>query len=166
MPAPLIRCSPPIQSSRSGLIGFFTSTGTSCPTSASAISCMAKGLATVRAPIQRMSMPCSSAAFTCAAVATSVVTSMPNCFCTRCSHFNPGSPTPSNPPGFVRGFHMPARKILMPLLASCVAVVITCSSVSAEQGPAIVRGRVVISIPGRLRGRRSSSILFLRFRVV
>ena len=44
----------------------------------------------------------------------------------------------SKPPGLVRGFQMPARNSLMPLSASCLAVLITCSSVSALQGPALM----------------------------
>ena len=50
------------------------------------------------------------------------------------------SPLPSKPPGLVRGFQMPARKILMPLLASMRAVSITCCSVR-HTWPAIIIGR-------------------------
>ena len=161
MPAPLRRSMPPIQSSRSGLTGFFTSTGTSMPFKASARACIAKGLATVRAPIQRISTSAASAASTCCGVATSVATSMPVSFFTRVSHGSPASPTPSKPPGLVRGFQMPARKMRTPLPASWHAVLITCSSVSAEQGPAMIIGRCV-SMPGSDKGVIFSSI-FLRF---
>jgi hypothetical protein len=42
----------------------------------------------------------------------------------------------------VRGFHNPARKTLTcGIFASSLAVLITCSSDSALQGPAITRGR-------------------------
>lgn len=160
MPAPLMRSRPPTQSSRSGLTGFFTSTGMSTPRSESASSCMAKGLATVRAPIQSTSMPASRQASTCLGVATSVETSMPSSFCTRCSQGRPVTPTPSKPPGLVRGFQIPERKILIPLLANCVAVFITCSSVSAEHGPAMITGRF-ISTPGKLRGFNSRGILWV-----
>ena len=80
-----MRSTPPIHNSRSGLTGFFTSTGISCPRSASAISCMANGLAVVRAPIQIMSMSPSNAARTCLRVATSVAVYIPVSRFTRCS---------------------------------------------------------------------------------
>ena len=156
MPAPLSRCNAPIHSSRSGLTGFFTKTGMSTPFSASARACMAKGLAVVRAPIQRMSMPYFRASSTCSGVATSVATSIPVSFFTCCIQGSAFSPFPSKPPGFVRGFQMPARKLWHPNEASCLAVVITCSSVSAEQGPAMTNGRT-LSL-GRLSFSNSSSI--------
>ena len=158
IPALLRRSSAPIQSSRSGLTGFFTKTGISTPLRESAISCMAKGLAEVRAPIQRISMPAFKAASTCALFATSVATSIPHSFCTRCIHGSPSSPIPSKLPGLVRGFHIPARNIFTPILLSCCAVVMTCSSVSALQGPAITRGRLS-STPGRLSFSNLSSIV-------
>ena len=156
-PAPLIRCKAPIQSSRSGFTGFFTKTGTSTPFKESAISCMANGLAVVRAPIQRISIPAFNASSTCLGVATSVAVSMPVSALTRCIHANPSVPTPSKPPGLVRGFQIPARKIFIPLLANALAVFITCSSVSALQGPAITIGRSS-GIPGNAKGLNSSSI--------
>ena len=158
-PAPLMRSSAPIHSSRSGFTGFLTRTGMSTPRSESASSCMAKGLAVVRAPIHKMSIPLSRQASTCLGVATSVDTSMPSSSCTRLSQGRPSVPTPSKPPGLVRGFHTPARNILMPFLQSWVAVFITCSSVSAEHGPAITMGRL-LSMPGRFRGDKVNSIVF------
>ena len=169
-----MRSTPPTQSSRSGLTGFLTSTGMSWPRSASAISCMAKGLAVVRAPIQIMSMPPSSAAMTCLRVATSVAVYIPVSRFTRWSHATPSAPTPSNPPGLVRGFHSPARKIRTPSAASSRAVSITCSSVSALHGPAMTSGRRGSS-PGKLMGCKSfisvlfellSFVLSLSFRVI
>ena len=141
IPAWLIRSIAPIQSSRSGFTGFLTNTGTSTPFSESARACMAKGLAEVRAPTQRMSMPYFSASSTCSGVATSVDTNMPVSSFTCFIHGSATSPLPSNPPGFVRGFHTPARNMWQPLAAKSRAVVITCSSVSAEHGPAITNGR-------------------------
>ncbi len=169
MPAPLIRCNPPIHNSRSGLTGFFTNTGMSTPLRLSASSCMAKGLVVVRAPTQSRSMPALSAASTCLGVATSVVMSIPvSCF-TLCIQGRAFSPFPSKPPGLVRGFHIPALKSFTPFDAKSLAVFITCSSVSALQGPAITRGRFT-SIPGRFNGCMSSSIvyyfLFVRQRVL
>ena len=169
-----MRSTPPIHSSRSGLTGFLTSTGMSWPRSASAISCMAKGLAVVRAPIQIMSMPPSSAAMTCLRVATSVAVYIPVSRFTRWSHATPSAPTPSNPPGLVRGFQSPARKIRTPSAASSRAVSITCSSVSALHGPAMTSGRRGSS-PGKLMGCKSfisvlfellSFVLSLSFRVI
>ena len=154
-----LRSSPPIQSSKSGLTGFLTNTGISTPFKVSAISCIAKGFATVRAPIHSKSTPAFKQASTWAWVATSVQTFMPSSFCTRFNHARPSSPTPSKPPGFVRGFQMPARKSLTPFFESCVAVFITCSSVSAEQGPAITIGRLS-SCSVKLSGVMLSSILF------
>ena len=154
-----MRSKAPIHSSRSGFTGFFTSTGMSTPFSASAISCMAKGLAAVRAPIQRMSMPAFRASNTCLAVATSVDTYMPVSFFTSFIQARPSTPTPSKPPGLVRGFQIPARNILIPRAASWRAVSITCSSVSALQGPAITSGRFS-STPGSVIFSNSSSILF------
>ena len=163
MPAPLRRCRAPIQSSRSGLTGFFTSTGTSTPFSASARDCMAKGLAVVRAPTHNTSMPYFSASSTCSGVATSVAVRRPvSCF-TICIQGRAFSPLPSKPPGLVRGFQIPARKMWKPLPASCLAVFITWSSVSAEQGPAIMNGLSVLQ--GRSRGSKSNSILYVWWRL-
>ena len=149
---------PPIHSSKSGFTGFLTSTGISIPRKLSAKACIAKGLADVRAPIHRMSTPCLRHSSTCSGVATSVAMSMPVSSFTRFSHGKAASPLPSNPPGFVRGFHAPALKIWQPFCAKALAACITCSSVSAEQGPAITMGRS-LSL-GKLRGNKSSSISF------
>ncbi len=157
-----MRSTPPIHNSRSGLTGFFTSTGISCPRSASAISCMANGLAVVRAPIQIMSMPPSNAARTCLRVATSVAVYIPVSRFTRCSQAMPSTPTPSNPPGLVRGFHSPARNSLKPSAASSRAVSITCSSVSALHGPAMTSG-LRGSSPGKLMGCKSFMVLCFSF---
>ena len=162
MPAPYRRWKAPIHNSRSGLTGFLINTGTSTPFKASAISCTAKGLTVVRAPIHRMSMPAFNASKTWSLVATSVATSIPvSCF-TRLSHGKPKVPMPSNPPGFVRGFQMPARKIFTPFSAKLLAVSITCSSDSALHGPAMTIGRWV-SIPGNANGSIFISIFFLIF---
>ena len=152
-----MRWSAPIQSSRSGFTGFLTRTGMSTPFNESAISCMANGLAVVRAPIQRRSMPAFNASSTCFGVATSVEVSIPVSSFTRCIHAKPSVPTPSKPPGLVRGFQMPARNILTPLLASAWAVFMTCSSVSALHGPAMTIGRSC-GIPGNAKGCNSNSI--------
>ena len=148
----------PIHSSISGFTGFFTNTGISTPCKASAISCMANGLAEVRAPIQRISIPCFKASSMCFAVATSVPTNIPVSALTRCSHGKPSTPTPSKPPGLVRGFQIPARKIGTPFLDSSTAVAITCSSVSALQGPAIIKGRSAL-MPGSQIGCKSFILL-------
>ena len=129
----------------SGLTGFFTNTVMSVPRSESASACIANGFAVVLAPTHSMSMPYFIASSACSGVATSVVTIIPVSSFTRFSHASAGSPCPSNPPGFVRGFHAPARNIVKPCCASCMAVVITCSSVSALHGPAITNGRFVSS---------------------
>ena len=155
-----MRWSAPIQSSRSGFTGFFTSTGTSTPFRESANSCTANGLAVVRAPTQRMSMPAFNDSSTCFGVATSVAVSIPVSALTRCIHAKPSTPIPSKPPGLVRGFQMPARNILTPLLANEVAVFITCSSVSALHGPAMTIGRSC-GIPGNANGCNSSSIVYI-----
>ena len=161
-PAWLMRSSAPIHNSRSGLTGFLTKTGTSTPLSESARACMANGLADVRAPTQRMSMPYFSASSTCSGVATSVETSIPVSFFTCCSQGSATSPLPSKPPGFVRGFHTPARKLWHPLSASSRAVVITCSSVSAEQGPAMTNG-LSLSLGNVTFSSSNSMILFFLF---
>ena len=155
-----MRCNAPIQSSRSGFTGFLTNTGTSTPFNASAISCMANGLAVVRAPIQSKSMLAFKASSMCLAVATSVATNIPVSAFTRCIQGKPSAPTPSNPPGLVRGFQIPARNILTPFLAKAVAVLITCSSVSALHGPAMTIGRSS-GIPGNPRGCKSNSIVMI-----
>ena len=147
---------PPIHSSRSGFTGFFTSTGTSAPLRLSARACMAKGLAVVRAPIHRMSTPYFRLSSTCCGVATSVAMSIPVSSLTVFSHGSAFSPLPSKPPGLVRGFHTPALNMWHPFEASCLAVVITCSSVSAEHGPAMTNGRS-LSL-GKFNGSSSSSI--------
>jgi len=159
-PALLMRSMAPIHNSRSGFTGFFTKTGISTPFRASAISCTAKGLAVVRAPTQSISIPAFRHSYTCLAVATSVDTYIPVSFFTSLSQASPSTPTPSKPPGLVRGFQMPARNIFIPLAANCLAVSITCSSVSALHGPAITRGRFS-SIPGNKIDSNSSSIFFI-----
>ena len=58
---------------------------------------------------------------------------------------------PSKPPGLVRGFHSPARKIRTPSAARQRAVASVCSSVSALQGPATTSGRRG-STPAKRRG--------------
>ncbi len=157
-PALRSRSMAPIHSSRSGLTGFFTKTGMSAPKTckASAISCTANGLADVRAPIHNKSIPPSNAAATCSRVATSVATYMPVSRFTRCNHAIPATPTPSNPPGLVRGFHNPARKIRNPAATSCRAVSSVCSSVSALHGPAMTAGRR--SAASEKKGNRSFSM--------
>ena len=160
-PAWFRRSKAPIHNSKSGWTGFFTKTGTSTPFSESAKACMAKGLAEVRAPIHRMSMPYFRQSSTCSGVATSVATSILVSCLTCLSQTRAGSPCPSKPPGLVRGFHTPARKLWHPNMASCLAVVITCSSLSALQGPAMTKGRS-LSL-GNLRGSKSNSIIILRF---
>ena len=164
MPAALRRSSAPIHSSRSGLTGFFTSTGLSMPFMASASACIAKGLAVVRAPIHSISISYFMASSTCSGVATSVPTSIPVSFFACSIHFRAGSPCPSKPPGLVRGFHTPARKLWQPFSASCFAVHIICSSVSAEHGPAMMNGRSWSL--GMLRGRSCSSIIYENFVVL
>ena len=151
----------PIHNSRSGLTGFFTNTGTSIPLRESARACMANGLAVVRAPTQRMSIPYFSANSTCSGVATSVATSIPVSSFTCFIQGSAFSPLPSNPPGLVRGFHTPARNMWHPLAAKSLAVVITCSSVSAEHGPAITNGRS-LSL-GNVSFSNSNSIIFQFF---
>ena len=148
MPTRSRRSKAPIQSPRSGLIGFFTSMHTSLPLRQSANSCIAKGLAVVLAPIQRMSMAYSMAFSTCSGVATSVATSIPVSFFTRCSHCSAISPLPSKPPGLVRGFQTPALKHWQPWRRSCCAVQTTCSSVSAEQGPEMSSGSLSFGLKG------------------
>lgn len=108
MPAFRIRATAPPHSSMSGFIGFLISTVTSEPFSASAISCTLNGLTVVRAPTQITSTPNSSAASTCLDVATSVPIGKPVISRARLIHASPLRPTPSNEPGFVRGFQMPA----------------------------------------------------------
>ena len=101
---------PPNQSDKSGLIGFFTNTILSVPSKASAISCMIKGLTVERAPIQSKSTSCSKARSTWALLATSVAVFIPVSSLTFFNHFKPMAPTPSNIPGRVLGFQIPARK--------------------------------------------------------
>ena len=148
-----MRSTAPIHNSRSGLTGFLIRIGMSTPFNASAISCIEKGFAAVRAPIQRISTPYLSASNTWYWLATSVETYMPVSSFTRFNQGSPILPTPSNPPGLVRGFHIPARNILIPCAASSLAVSSTWSSVSALHGPAMTSGRL-FSIPGRVIGSR------------
>ena len=160
-PARFRRSSAPIHRSRSGLTGFFTSTGISVSWSASAISCMRKGLALERAPTQSMSTPYLRHSYTCFSVATSQHTFMPVSSLTFLSHLRPGVPTPSKLPGCVRGFQMPARNTWMPLAARSRAVSITCSSLSALQGPAITIGRGSVKNPHSLTGTISSVLAII-----
>ena len=157
MPAWLMRSMAPIHNSRSGFTGFFTNTGTSTPLRLSARACMANGLAEVRAPTQSISMPYFNASSTCSGVATSVAVSIPVSSLTCFIQGRATSPLPSKPPGLVRGFQIPARNMWHPSCLSCLAVVITCSSVSAEHGPAITNGRG-LSL-GRFNGCNSKSII-------
>ena len=161
IPAWLMRSIAPIQSSRSGFTGFFTITGMSIPFRLSARACMAKGFAVVRAPTHSISMSYFRACSTCSGVATSVVISIPVSSFTLFIQGSAASPFPSKPPGFVRGFHTPARKIWHPFEANCLAVVITCSSVSAEHGPAITNGLSLSQ--GNPNGFKSNSIVVYRF---
>jgi hypothetical protein len=56
-------------------------------------------------------------------------------------------PMPSNSPGRVRGFQIPARKAeTLPVFASRCAVATSWSSVSALQGPAISSGSFFVPI--------------------
>ena len=162
MPAWFSRSIAPIHNSKSGLTGFFTKTGMSTPFRASAKACMAKGLAVVRAPIHRMSISYFKASSTCSGVATSVEISMCVSSFTCFIQGRAFSPLPSKPPGLVRGFHTPARKLWQPFMASWRAVFITCSSVSALQGPAMTKGRS-LSL-GRFSFSNSNSIVILRFK--
>ena len=132
----------------------------STPCKASAKACTAKGLADVLAPIHMMSILYFKAASTCSGVATSVAISIPVSSFTCFIHGKAISPLPSKPPGFVRGFHIPARKIRHPLAARLRAVDITCSSVSAEQGPAITIGRS-LSLGSRKGSNSNSIIIYL-----
>lgn len=90
-------------------------------------------------------------------VATSVETYIPVSFFTSFNQARPSTPIPSKPPGLVRGFQIPARNIFCPLAASCLAVSITCSSVSALHGPAMTIG-LLASMPGN---KIDSSSIFL-----
>src|SRR5919205_4210345 len=143
MPAFATRSTAPNHNSRSGLIGFLINTGTSTPLKASATSCTLKGFTVVRAPIHNTSTSKCRASSTCLAVATSTATGIPvNCFA-FCNQGNPLVPIPSKLPGRVRGFQIPARNIsTLPVAAKRWVVSKTCSSVSALQGPAIIKGRL------------------------
>jgi len=132
---------------RSGFIGFLMRILLSVPFNASAISCIANGLADVLAPIQRMSTLALMAFSTWVLFATSVVVSIPVSSLTFVSHFSPISPTPSNDPGRVLGFQIPALKILIPILFRLCAVFSTCSSFSALHGPEIMMGFCVSGSP-------------------
>src|ERR1019366_5771771 len=58
-------------------------------------------------------------------------------------HGSPFIPMPSNMPGLVLGFQIPALNTsTLSVLARRVAVSTTCSSVSALQGPLIINGRL------------------------
>ena len=114
----------------------------------------------MRAPIHKMSIPCFNASNTCRSVATSVAVYIPVSSLTCFNQARPSTPIPSNPPGLVRGFHIPARNILMPRSARLFAVVITCSSVSALHGPAMIIGRLE-SIPGSKIDCKSSIMVLL-----
>src|SRR5690606_4294101 len=141
IPARLTRSNAPIHKDRSGLTGFFTKTGTSTPCKASAISCTVKGFAVERAPTQRISTPAARASSTCFAVATSVEVSMPVSSLALFNHVKPTLPMPSNSPGRVLGFQIPARNTCaLPVFAMRWAVDTTCSSVSALHGPAMTKG--------------------------
>ena len=149
MPALRIRATAPPHSSMSGFIGFLISTVTSEPFSASAISCTLNGLTVVRAPTQITSTPNSSAASTCLDVATSVPIGKPVISRARLIHASPLRPTPSNEPGFVRGFQMPALSTsTRPVSAIRRQVSSVCSSVSALHGPEIMSGRFALMSNG------------------
>ena len=138
IPARCRRSKAPAHRDTSGFTGFFTITGTPVPARASANSCTAKGLTVVRAPIQSTSMPWRKASSTWRGVATSIAVGMPVSAFTRCNQGNATAPMPSKEPGRVRGFQMPARnKSIFPSASKAWAVASTCSSVSAEQGPAM-----------------------------
>src|SRR6185436_19886090 len=133
----------PVHNSRSGLIGFLISTGTSVPRNASATSCTLNGFTVVLAPIHNTSTSNVNASCTCLPVATSTVVGKPVSFFACCSQGKPFAPMPSNIPGLVRGFQIPARIIsTLPVAARACAVANTCSSVSALQGPLIISGRL------------------------
>src|SRR5574344_184924 len=85
---------------------------------------------------------------------------MPVSCLTFLSHSKPTEPMPSNAPGLVRGFQMPARNILTPLDASNLAVSITCSSVSALQGPAMTNGFLSLNPGNKMDSNSILSILF------
>ena len=134
--------SAPIHKARSGFTGFFTSTGLSVPFKASAISCTVNGFTVERAPIHRISTSACKAAATWCALATSVAVLKPYSSFTFFSQLRPMTPTPSKPLGFVRGFQIPARKIETASVDSLIlfAVSSICDSLSALQGPAIIKG--------------------------
>src|SRR5690606_31797074 len=122
-------------------MGFFTNTGTSTPRRASATSCTLKGFTVVLAPIHNTSTSKVNASCTCLPVATSTVVGRPVSFLALCIQGKPLAPIPSNKPGLVRGFQIPARNIsILPVAARRCAVSTTCSSVSALQGPLITSG--------------------------
>ena len=134
------RSKAPIHRVRSGFTGFLTSTILLVPFSSSAISWTMNGFTVVLAPIQSKSTSYSSASFIWSRLATSVVVFSPVTSFTFFSQFSPISPTPSKPPGRVRGFQMPARKKSISLFFRFLAVSSICSSVSALQGPLMMRG--------------------------
>ena len=132
---------PPTHNSKSGFNGFLINTGTLTPLKASAISCTLKGFTVVRAPTHKTSTSKCKASSTCFAVATSTATGMPVSFLACCNQGKPLVPIPSKLPGLVLGFQIPARIIsTLPVAANPLAVAITCSSVSALQGPEIING--------------------------
>ncbi|MNT41989.1 hypothetical protein D3C72_1783850 [compost metagenome] len=100
-----------------------------------------KGFTVERAPIQRISTPAAKASSTCFAFATSTAVGKPVSALARFNHSKPMLPIPSNSPGRVRGFQIPARKTdTLPVAASKCAVVNNCSSVSALHGPEMING--------------------------
>ena len=169
IPALLMRSSAPIHNCRSGFTGFLIITGTSTPRNESAISCTVNGLAVERAPIHNTSTPCLRACSTWAAVATSTAVGKPVSFFAEFNQSRPIAPIPSNSPGRVRGFQIPALSILtLPLAAMATHESISCLSVSALQGPEITSGCDFV-FTQLLRGAISSSsfmALYLIFRLV
>ena len=148
IPALAIRSIPPTHNSKSGFNGFLIKTGTFTPLKASAISCTLKGFTVVLAPIQSTSTPKCKASSTCLPVATSTATGNPVSFFACCNQGKPFVPIPSKLPGLVLGFQIPARIMsTLPVAANRIAVCITCSSVSALQGPEIINGAFCNKIP-------------------
>ncbi|MCY1524854.1 hypothetical protein D9M68_598110 [compost metagenome] len=95
----------------------------STPFKASAISCTVNGFTVERAPIHKMSTPAARASSTCFAFATSTAVGSPVSSFARFNHSKPILPIPSNSPGRVRGFQIPALKTLtLPVAANKCAV--------------------------------------------
>ena len=103
------RSTPPSHKAKSGHPGFFTKTILSVPSNASPISCIMNGLTVERAPIHKISTSLSRANFTWSLFATSVAVNKPVWSFTFFNHPKPIAPTPSNIPGRVLGFQIPAR---------------------------------------------------------